>query len=85
MAVRQAKPTKAWIAARMREVAEAAELSQRELAKRTGVSEPCISRWFGATETPTSPNPVNLQKFCKACGITVADFWAPLDNGAAAA
>jgi transcriptional regulator with XRE-family HTH domain len=65
----------------MTELAEAAGLRQTDIARKMGVSDACISRWFSGETEPKTPN---LQAFCRLCGTTLSAFWAPLEQAAAA-
>lgn len=45
-----------------------AGISQAELARRTGVSEPTVSQWVKGTRTPSM---ASMKKIADACGMSL--------------
>ena len=62
---------------RLREVRLALGVSQRELARRAGISEPSVSMFERGL---TQPEPPTLAALAKALGVTPADLLLPLDG-----
>lgn len=59
---------------RLREVREAADLTQQELAARLGVKQPQIARWETGVRKPGIETAV---KIAEALGTTLDPIWWP--------
>lgn len=47
--------------------------SEYELAKRSGIERSTVSTWYSKNQTPQVQN---IERVCKACGITLSQFFA---------
>jgi transcriptional regulator with XRE-family HTH domain len=63
------------LARRMRHFARASSLSQAEIARGIGVSDPSVHSWLSGKNTPTHEN---LAAFARVCGVDLATFWGPI-------
>lgn len=62
---------------RLREARLALGVSQRELARRAGISEPSVSMFERGL---TQPEPPTLAALAKALGVTLADLLVPVNG-----
>lgn len=56
----------------MRELFKKMKITQKEVAKSTGISEAAISKYIKGTRTPSSRNLFKLANFF---GLSIEDFW----------
>ncbi len=66
--------------ARLRELREAAGLTQEQLAERTGVKRDAVARWERGNREPSWGNVVSL---CEALGVSCEAFRQPTSAEAA--
>lgn len=66
------------IGKRISEWREHKGLTPQELAEKVGVTPAAVYQWEGTGESKTTPSLANLEKVCRALGISLAKFHGEL-------
>lgn len=65
------------VLARIRDLLSKSNMNMYELAKRSHIPQSTLSSMFNKSTCPTIPT---LESICKGFGITLSEFFAPLED-----